>query len=155
MKLKVVATRKEPGTCSSSNSSIRANPYCQPSNRALTLMSTCPTGGFANIHCAVTQPSSAATIAVKREADGRGGSAWLHDAVCVGTVLPVSAPRNHFPLKEGHGPVLLLAGGIGITPLLAMSSVLNPAGQTVRVALLHPQSRGRAPLGSDREGYRR
>jgi vanillate O-demethylase ferredoxin subunit len=65
------------------------------------------------------------TIAVKREAKGRGGSARIHETVAVGATLPVSAPRNHFPLEPGDGPTLLLAGGIGITPILAMARTLT------------------------------
>ncbi|APG93065.1 PDR/VanB family oxidoreductase [Sinorhizobium americanum] len=85
------------------------------------------------------------TIAVKREPEGRGGSAWLHDTVTVGHELHVSAPRNHFPLKEGEGPILLLAGGIGITPLLAMARVLSRADRPFE---LHYFTRSRtfAPL---------
>ncbi|WP_245422960.1 PDR/VanB family oxidoreductase [Neorhizobium huautlense] len=64
------------------------------------------------------------TIAVKRETGGRGGSAWIHDQLEPGAELPVSAPRNHFPLKASDGPLLLLAGGIGITPILAMAQAL-------------------------------
>src|SRR5689334_16070332 len=40
------------------------------------------------------------TIAVKHEVAGRGGSAWIHENVVVGSELPVSAPRNHFPLQD-------------------------------------------------------
>jgi len=66
-------------------------------------------------------------IAVKREEAGRGGSAELHDAVHVGSVLPLSLPRNHFPLAYA-GRHLLIAGGIGITPFLSMIPALQRAG---------------------------
>lgn len=58
-------------------------------------------------------------IAVLRQADGRGGSAWLHDRLHEGDRILAGSPRNHFPLETGPGYVFL-AGGIGITPLLAM-----------------------------------
>src|ERR1700691_725008 len=63
-------------------------------------------------------------IAVRRGDDGRGGSVAMHCDIGDGTILPVSLPRNHFPLREGRHH-FLIAGGIGITPLLSMMSVLR------------------------------
>lgn len=60
-------------------------------------------------------------IAVGKSAASRGGSAYVHERLRVGDVLPVSAPRNHFALDDSTAPVVLVAGGIGITPLLAMA----------------------------------
>lgn len=68
------------------------------------------------------------TIGVKREADGRGGSACLHDTVQPGDVLAISAPRNNFPLRRDAIGVTLVAGGIGITPMLAMARALDAQG---------------------------
>jgi ferredoxin-NADP reductase len=59
-------------------------------------------------------------IAVKREDDGRGASRWIHDNLTVGSVIPVSAPRNNFPLAQAARHVFV-AGGIGITPILPMA----------------------------------
>lgn len=64
-------------------------------------------------------------IAVLRENDGEGLSARLHDAVRVGAEVEVSLPRNDFPLAENAQHHLLLAGGIGITPLYAMLATLR------------------------------
>lgn len=61
-------------------------------------------------------------IAVLREADGRGGSRWLADAAVEGAVLQVVGPRNHFDFEPGEGRVLLLAAGIGVTPIAAMAA---------------------------------
>jgi ferredoxin-NADP reductase len=58
-------------------------------------------------------------VAVLREARGRGGSAEIHDSALVGRELTVRGPRNHFALAPAAGYVFL-AGGIGITPILAM-----------------------------------
>lgn len=66
-------------------------------------------------------------IAVLREAEARGGSAALHDRVGVGDRLRVSAPRNHFGLVEARKS-LLFAGGIEITPILAMAQSLHASG---------------------------
>jgi len=60
-------------------------------------------------------------IAVLREAAGRGGSAWLHANARQGTVLGIAGPRNHFAFEASGDPVLLIAGGVGITPILPMA----------------------------------
>jgi vanillate O-demethylase ferredoxin subunit len=57
-------------------------------------------------------------IGVLREAQSRGGSAALVDKVKVGDELDISVPRNHFALDSKAGRSILLAGGIGITPIL-------------------------------------
>jgi vanillate monooxygenase ferredoxin subunit len=67
-------------------------------------------------------------IAVLRDDQSRGGSAGMHEAVCEGDEIRVSAPRNHFPLAQGNVKHLLLAGGIGLTPLLCMAEHLGRAG---------------------------
>lgn len=59
-------------------------------------------------------------LGVLRETNGRGGSRQMHDRVAVGELLQVSMPRNNFPLEASASRHLLIAGGIGITPLLAM-----------------------------------
>lgn len=59
-------------------------------------------------------------IAVKREAAGRGASAWLHGTARVGQVLQAHAPVNDFALDETAPASVLVAGGIGITPILSM-----------------------------------
>ncbi len=68
-------------------------------------------------------------IAVQRELASRGGSSWLVDQAQVGQRLRISTPRNHFALAPSDAPVLLLAGGIGITPLLCMAQELHAAGR--------------------------
>lgn len=66
-------------------------------------------------------------IAVLRDAKSRGGSVGMH-ALCAGQALTISAPRNHFPLAEGAPHHVLFAGGIGVTPLLAMAHALAARG---------------------------
>ena len=63
-------------------------------------------------------------IAVLRESASRGGSAAVHEQLQQGQVLSISAPRNHFALDATAQKHLLLAGGIGITPILAMARQL-------------------------------
>jgi vanillate O-demethylase ferredoxin subunit len=67
-------------------------------------------------------------IGVLREPSSRGGSAAMHDVVEEGTLLEISAPKNHFPLAHDARRSLLLAGGIGITPILCMAERLAMAG---------------------------
>jgi ferredoxin-NADP reductase len=64
-------------------------------------------------------------IAVLREPCGRGGSAFVHDHLLEGDVLPVSLPRNRFFLRSDAERLLIIAGGIGITPFLPMMSALR------------------------------
>jgi ferredoxin-NADP reductase len=66
-------------------------------------------------------------IAVLRERDG-AGSRQLHEAVRVGDRVEVSLPRNNFPLAEDAERHLFLAGGIGITPIMAMIAELRRRG---------------------------
>lgn len=67
-------------------------------------------------------------LGVLREPESRGGSAWMHDAVKQGGTISVTEPLNNFPLADGAGPHILIAGGIGITPILAMARTLKARG---------------------------
>lgn len=67
-------------------------------------------------------------IAVHREQAGKGGSRCMHDQLRVGQVLAVSEPRNHFPVREDAQFSVLIAGGIGITPILSMVQRLSQIG---------------------------
>ncbi len=78
---------------------------------------------------AAAQAGGSWHIAVKREAAGRGGSAWLHDSARVGQVLQATPPVNHFALDESATSQVLVAGGIGITPVLAMVERLAALGR--------------------------
>lgn len=77
-------------------------------------------------------------ISVKRETatapggpDGIG-SCWLHDRVGEGDAIEIAAPRGSFVLDEtSDRPVLLLAGGVGVTPLLSMLHSLSRGGRRV------------------------
>ena len=64
-------------------------------------------------------------IAAKAEENGRGGSVFLHTRVEPGDTIEISAPRNNFPLRYDLTRYLLLGGGIGVTPLLAMAHELH------------------------------
>lgn len=68
-------------------------------------------------------------IAVLNEPEGRGGSAFMHQQLKAGDELQIHAPRNHFQLDTGADNYLLLAGGIGITPIMLMALELQQAGK--------------------------
>lgn len=67
-------------------------------------------------------------IAVNRCTPSRGGSAAMHDMLQPGQLVCLGKPRNHFPLTPGAAHSVLLAGGIGITPILAMAESLAAGG---------------------------
>lgn len=67
-------------------------------------------------------------IAVLREEGGSGGSAAVHDSYRIGTRLRVDMPANHFGLHNDQRPALLIAGGIGITPIMSMAQALAARG---------------------------
>lgn len=66
-------------------------------------------------------------IAVLKDESGRGGSKGLHDTLRVQDIISISRPRNNFPLVETATKVILLAGGIGVTPLKSMAHSLERA----------------------------
>ncbi|WP_374597992.1 2Fe-2S iron-sulfur cluster-binding protein [Sphingosinicella sp.] len=84
-------------------------------------------------------------VAVLLDPETRGGSRAVH-ALSAGDRLFISAPRNHFPLVESSADIVLLGGGIGITPLLAMAYALY---RESRSFTLHYCSRS-----SDRMAFR-
>lgn len=69
-------------------------------------------------------------IAVNRDASSRGGSSFVHDKVRAGDIITISHPRNNFALHEETEHSVLIAGGIGITPLLAMVRRLEALGRS-------------------------
>ena len=69
-------------------------------------------------------------IAVKREAEGRGGSLSMHAHMCEGDTIEVDAPDNAFPLAANAKRFIFIAGGIGITPILCMARTLHRNEQT-------------------------
>lgn len=67
-------------------------------------------------------------ISVLRDPNSRGGSVAMHDDIQEGDLVKVSEPRNHFPLEHAAKRSLLLAGGIGVTPILCMAESLSNLG---------------------------
>jgi ferredoxin-NADP reductase len=82
--------------------------------------------------CGPASNSAAFRVAVLREPAGRGGSAYVHDVVRRGDVLHLRGPRNHFALVPSPR-YQFIAGGIGITPILAMIAQAEAAGAEWRL----------------------
>jgi vanillate O-demethylase ferredoxin subunit len=80
-------------------------------------------------------------IGVLRDAGSRGGSIAMHEHVHEGSLLQISPPKNHFALAHHAPRHLLLAGGIGITPILCMAERLSAIGAEFE---LHYATRSRA-----------
>ena len=72
-------------------------------------------------------------IGVQLAPNSKGGSKYLHEKVARGTELTISVPANYFPTAEHAVKHLLIAGGIGITPLLAHRSQLKLLEQRVEL----------------------
>ncbi|MBY4832748.1 PDR/VanB family oxidoreductase [Burkholderia dolosa] len=88
-------------------------------------------GGFVRQYSLCNSPSETGIyrLGVLREPASRGGSVALH-ACEPGATLDIGAPRNHFPLDPHAAHSVLLAGGIGITPLLSMALHLAETGRS-------------------------
>ncbi len=78
--------------------------------------------------CGDPEDRSGWEVTVLREPESRGGSAWLHEHVRAGTPLRVRGPRNHFALEPTAAPLLFVAGGIGVTPVLTLAEAARRAG---------------------------
>ena len=72
-------------------------------------------------------------IGVLNDRKSRGGSRYVHQQLRVGMTLPISVPRNNFKLDETAAHSVLVAGGIGVTPLFSMLQRLTAQGLSVEV----------------------
>ncbi len=69
-------------------------------------------------------------LGIKRDEAGHGGSKYIFDSLKVSDVVKVGAPRNHFGLDMAAAHTVLIAGGIGITPIIAMKDWLDARGMS-------------------------
>ncbi|MCC5579173.1 MULTISPECIES: cytochrome P450/oxidoreductase [Microtetraspora] len=97
--------------------------------------------------CGDPEDRASYRVAVLREDGGRGGSAELHDLARAGVTVTVKGPRNHFPLVSAED-YLFLAGGIGITPILAMVRAAARDGAPLR-AVYGGRSRSSMAFGDE------
>lgn len=72
-------------------------------------------------------------VGVNRDPASRGGSEFMHSVIRSGEILPVSPPRNNFELNEAADATVLIAGGIGVTPMLSMVRRLSELGRDWKI----------------------
>jgi ferredoxin-NADP reductase len=72
-------------------------------------------------------------VGVKRDENSRGGSRYIIEEMKLGDEIKISAPRNNFPLVENADHVVLVAGGIGITPIWCMAQQLQALGRSWKI----------------------
>ncbi|GFE66188.1 PDR/VanB family oxidoreductase [Litoreibacter roseus] len=117
-----------------------------------TALPACEAGAHIDVHLPsglirqysltrATEDNGRYEIGVLRDAGGRGGSVEICDTVRVGDTVEISPPRNNFGLHPSHGKSVLLAGGIGVTPLLSMARTLEArgAGYELRICARTPE----------------
>jgi cytochrome P450/ferredoxin-NADP reductase len=68
-------------------------------------------------------------LRILKEPAGKGGSRHIHESLRLGDMLRIRGPKNHFRLDESESRYLLIAGGIGITPIVAMAHRLKQLGK--------------------------
>lgn len=103
----------------------RAVPNWEPGSHIELTFRSQSGSPFTNAYSLVGQPGDRLRIAVQREASGRGGSRVLHDEFTAGMEIELSEPQDSFKLHVGDSRNILIAGGIGITPLISMARALN------------------------------
>ena len=84
---------------------------------------------------------AAYSISVLRLDDGAGGSRWIHDELSVGDVIEARLPRSLFPPASKATRHLLVAGGIGVTPILSHVRAADHWGRDVQVLYAHREGR--------------
>jgi ferredoxin-NADP reductase len=109
-------------------------PRCAPGEHLELLLP----GGMVRHYsvCSAASDDGAWRIAVLREVEGRGGSAYVHDRLRPGDLVPVRGPRTGFALHAGAPAYLFVAGGIGITPILPMVEAVAASGAPWRLVYL-------------------
>ena len=83
-------------------------------------------------------------IAVQKESNGRGGSNFIHQHFSIGSVIKARPPRNEFPLSPVSEHTVLIAGGIGITPILSMLRALVEREASFEI---HYSARSQSEMG--------
>lgn len=105
----------------------RSLPRWQPGAHVDLVLPTGTTRQYSIVESA--EDNSWYRIAVQRDARGRGGSEYVHLFLRPGQTVGVRGPRNHFLLDESAESYLFIAGGIGITPIVAMIDRASALGK--------------------------
>ncbi|HWK97093.1 MAG TPA: PDR/VanB family oxidoreductase [Pseudolabrys sp.] len=75
-------------------------------------------------------------LGIQRDANSTGGSSYIHASIREGDSLFIGAPVNHFAIRDAAAPAILIAGGIGITPILSMAHQLQDRGTPFEIIYL-------------------
>ena len=126
--VRVAASGRKHATSAASNSSAMTARRCRASTPAPISTCICRAASCASIRCNHPEHGDRYQIAVLRDADGRGGSRTIHDAVRQGDTVRIGVPRNQASARPDAPHHLLLAGGIGVTPILSMAERLFSSG---------------------------
>lgn len=78
--------------------------------------------------CSDPADTSCLEIAILKDPESRGGSAWLHENIKPGDRVRIRGPRNHFRMDPSAEKIIFIAGGIGITPISAMAREAKQRG---------------------------
>lgn len=94
-------------------------------------------GGSSNAYSLIDLDGSSGApveyvLAVRRDDAGAGGSKWMH-GLKVGDRVTAQGPQNDFALDPSNSPALLLAGGIGVTPIISMATALSKSARDWRM----------------------
>lgn len=100
-------------------------------------------GGLNRHYSLCGQDPKSWEIAVAREENGRGGSQWIHENLALGATVNVRGPRSNFRFDPTASHLILVAGGVGITPMLAMADEAKELGISYE---LHYSGRARANM---------
>lgn len=94
-----------------------------------------PSGGLTRSYSLSNAPGETHryVLGIGLDRASRGGSRWVHEQLRPGALLKIGAPRNHFQLNEAAPAFALVAGGIGVTPILAMARRLAALGKPVKM----------------------
>lgn len=106
-----------------------AAPAWQPGDHIELAFGSKAGGRYRNAYSLVGVPGPELRIVVQLEAGGRGGSRTLHEEYEARMALDVDGPLGGFALHPGGTRTVLLAGGIGITPLVSMAHALAASGR--------------------------
>lgn len=90
-------------------------------------------------------------VGVLNDKNSRGGSRFVHEKLRVGQTLKISAPRNNFELDETAKQTVLVAGGIGITPIFCMFNRMRSLGKPVKLIYCARSAQEAAFLGTLKE----
>ncbi|MCL6468441.1 MAG: ferredoxin reductase, partial [Ralstonia sp.] len=102
--------------------------------------------------CGAPEVRDRYVVGVLLDRNSRGGSRYVHEQLRVGSTLKIGGPRNHFELDETAPHTVLVAGGIGVTPIVCMARRLAEQGKAFSM-LYCARSRAEAAFADELAGH--